>query len=65
MGAGGEFELLHVIRVQSDDGVVIIGDFFLSRIESFFPFGSEEDCPPWFIMSVEYDKVIDVVGPIV
>ena len=27
-----ELEVLHGIRVQSDDGVVIIGGFFLSRI---------------------------------
>ena len=28
----GEQQMLHGIRVQSDDGVVIIGGFFLSRI---------------------------------
>ena len=31
-GAVGELKELHGIRVQSDDRVVIIGDFFLSRI---------------------------------
>jgi hypothetical protein len=31
-GAVGEMQMLHGIRVQSDDGVVIIGGFFLSRI---------------------------------
>jgi len=31
-GAVEELEDLHGIRVQSDDGVVIIGGFFLSRI---------------------------------
>jgi hypothetical protein len=36
LGAVGELEELHGVRVQSDDGVVIIGgfgDFFLSRID--------------------------------
>ena len=28
----GELQMLHDIQVQSDDGVVIIGGFFLSRI---------------------------------
>ena len=28
----GELQMLHGIRVQSDDGVVIIGGFFFSRI---------------------------------
>ena len=32
MGAVEELDDLHGIRVQSDDGVVIIGGFFLSRI---------------------------------
>ena len=35
LGAVGELEELQDVRVQSDDGVVIIGgfgDFFLSRI---------------------------------
>ena len=35
LGAAEELEVLHSVRVQSDDGVVIIGgfgDFFLSRI---------------------------------
>ena len=35
LGVVGEMEKLHGIRMQSDDGVVIIGgfgDFFLSRI---------------------------------
>ena len=32
LGAVGELEELHGIRVQSDDGVVIIGGFFLSKI---------------------------------
>ena len=32
LGAVGELKELHGIRVQSDDGVVIIGGFFLSRI---------------------------------
>ena len=35
LGAVGEPEELHGVRVQSDDGVIIIGgfgDFFLSRI---------------------------------
>ena len=32
LGAVEELEELHGIRVQSDDGVVIIGGFFLSRI---------------------------------
>ena len=32
LGAAGELEKLHGIRVQSDDGVVIIGGLFLSRI---------------------------------
>jgi len=31
-GAVGELKELHDIRVQSDDGVVIIGGFFLSKI---------------------------------
>jgi hypothetical protein len=31
-GAVGELKELHGIGVQSDDGVVIIGGFFLSRI---------------------------------
>ena len=31
-GAVEELDDLHGIRVQSDDGVVIIGGFFLSRI---------------------------------
>ena len=31
-GAVGELQMLHDIRVQSDDGVVSIGGFFLSRI---------------------------------
>ena len=43
LGAVEELEELHGVRMQSDDGVVIIGgfgDFFLSRIAvelSFFP----------------------------
>jgi hypothetical protein len=32
LGAVGELEELHGIRAQSDDGVVIIGGFFLSKI---------------------------------
>ena len=32
LGVVGELKELHGIRVQSDDGVVIIGGFFLSRI---------------------------------
>ena len=32
LGAVEELEEFHSIRVQSDDGVVIIGGFFLSRI---------------------------------
>ena len=32
LGAVGELEELHGVRMQSDDGVVIIGGFFLSRI---------------------------------
>ena len=32
LGAVEELEKLHGIRVQSDDGVVIIGGFFLSKI---------------------------------
>ena len=32
MGAVEELEEFHGIRVQSDDGVVIIGGFFLSKI---------------------------------
>ena len=32
LDADKELDELHGIRVQSDDGVVIIGDFFLSRI---------------------------------
>ena len=32
LGAVGELEELHGIRAQSDDGVVIIYGFFLSRI---------------------------------
>ena len=31
-GDVGELKELHGIQVQSDDGVVIIGGFFLSRI---------------------------------
>ena len=31
-GAVGDLQMPHGIRVQSDDGVVIIGGFFLSRI---------------------------------
>ena len=31
-GAVGDLHMPHDIRVQSDDGVVIIGGFFLSRI---------------------------------
>ena len=59
--------MLHGIRVQSDDGVVIIGGFFLSRIAveySFFPFGSEEDGLPLFVVTVESDKVVGTVGPV-
>ena len=33
----GELQMLHGIRVQSDDGVVIIGGFFLSRSPSSSP----------------------------
>jgi len=67
-GAVGELEMLHGIRVQSDDGVVIIGGFFLSRIaveQSFFPFGSEEDGSPCFVVTAEFDKVVGTVGLIV
>ena len=32
LGVVEELEELHGIRVQSDDGVVIIGGFFLSKI---------------------------------
>ena len=32
LGVVGEMQMLHGIRVQSDDGFVIIGGFFLSRI---------------------------------
>ena len=32
LGAVGELEELHGVRIQSDYGVVIIGGFFLSRI---------------------------------
>ena len=32
LGAEEELDELHGIRVQSDDGVVIIGGFFLFRI---------------------------------
>jgi len=32
LGVVGGLEELHGVRVQSDDGVVIIGGFFLSRI---------------------------------
>ena len=32
LGAVGELQMLHDIRVESDNGVVIIGGFFLSRI---------------------------------
>ena len=57
--------MIHGIRVQSDDRVVIIGGFFLSRItveQSFFPFGSEEDGSPWFAVTIEFDKVVGTVG---
>ena len=67
LGAVGELEMLHSIRVQSDDGVVIIGGFFLSRItveQSFFPFGSEEDGSPWFVVTVDYDEAVGTMGPI-
>jgi hypothetical protein len=59
--------MLHGIRVQSDDRVVIIGGFFPSRItieESFFPFGSEEDGSPWFAVTAESDEVAGTAGPI-
>ena len=59
--------MLRGIRVQSDDGVAVIGGFFLSRIaveDSFFPFGSEEDGLPWFAVTVESNKVVGTVGPI-
>ena len=32
LGAVGELQMLHGIQVQSDDIVVIIGGFFLSKI---------------------------------
>jgi len=67
-GVVGELEMIHGIRVQSDDGVVIIGGFFLSRIaveQSFFPFGSEEDGSPCFVVTAEFDKVVGTVGLIV
>ena len=38
LGAVGQLEPLHVIRVQSDDRVVIIDGFFLSRIAVESPF---------------------------
>ena len=67
LGVWEELEELHGVRVQSDNGVVIIGGFFLSRITvklAFFPFGSEEDGLPWFAVIAESDKVVGTVGPI-